>query len=119
MNQYRRHVNKLGGDVHIELAYALDEREILRRNLRDWDVVDVDVLLANQIEQQIKWTFVDFAELNGEGKIVSLFLHGLARSRFGLNGNNPSHSAFRSIGRRLFRDRLRQIRHFVESFVAS
>ncbi len=33
---------------------ALDVPQVLRRDLRDRDVVDVDVLLANQVEQQVE-----------------------------------------------------------------
>ena len=61
------------GNVHVEFADALDIGEILRGDFRDGDVVDIDILLANQIEQQVERAFVDFAEVNGEGKVAVFF----------------------------------------------
>jgi hypothetical protein len=76
VNQHRRHVDKFGSDVHVEFAYALDVSEVLRRDFRDGDVVDVDVLLADQVKQQVERAFVDRAERNGEWKIAALVFAG-------------------------------------------
>jgi hypothetical protein len=70
VNQHRGHVDEFRGHVHVELPYALDVGKVLRRNLPDRDVVDIDVLFANQIEQQVERAFVDFAERDGKRKVV-------------------------------------------------
>ena len=49
----------------------LHVRQVLRGDLRDRNVVDVDVLLANQVEQQVERTFVDLADHDGEREVAS------------------------------------------------
>src|SRR5256885_11595132 len=46
-------------DVDIQLAQLLNIGKILRRDLRDGNVVDVDILLADEVEQQIERAFVN------------------------------------------------------------
>src|SRR5208282_5978842 len=113
VNQHRSHVDELGGDVYVVFPYALDVGEVLRRDFGDGNVVDVDVLLADQVEQQVKRTFVDFAERDGERKIAGVVLRGPG----GRHGR--SRAAPRSRDWRLFRYGLRQICHFVKSFAGS
>ncbi len=72
-------VNELGGDVHVEFAYALDIRKVLRRDPGNGDVVDIDVLLADQVEQKVERAFVDLAERDGKGKIAGVVFRGLGR----------------------------------------
>ena len=70
VNQHRRHVNEFGRDVHIQLAQLFDVGQILRGDLRDRNVVDVDVLLANQIEQQVERAFVNVADRDREREVT-------------------------------------------------
>src|ERR1700727_1496500 len=66
VNQHGRHVNEIGGDVHIQLANLFDVCQILRSNLGDGNVVDIDVLLADEVEQQVERTFVNVGDGDGE-----------------------------------------------------
>jgi len=52
VDKQRRGVDELGGHVYVELLHALDVLQELRRDLGDRDIVDVDVLLADEVEQQ-------------------------------------------------------------------
>src|SRR5208282_4571819 len=96
VNQHRSHVDELGGHVHVELADALDVSEILRGDFGDGNVVDVNVLLADQVEQQVKRAFVDFAERDGEREVAGIVLRGLG------SRNGRSRAASRSRDWRLF-----------------
>ena len=58
MDQRRRHVDEVGGNVDIELFELVQVIEILLGDLGDGNVVDVHLLLANQIEQKIERPFV-------------------------------------------------------------
>src|ERR1051326_5574267 len=53
VDQHRGHVDKFSCNVHIQLANLFHVRQILRRDLCNRNVVDVDVLLADQVQQQI------------------------------------------------------------------
>jgi len=77
VDQHRRHVDELGGNVHVEFAYALDISEVLRRDPGNGDVVNVDVLLADQVEQQVERSFINFAKRDGEREIAASSLPGL------------------------------------------
>jgi hypothetical protein len=59
MNQHRGHVNEFGGDVYVQFAKLLNISEILSCDLGDWNVVNVDVLLANEVKQQVERAFID------------------------------------------------------------
>ncbi len=74
VDQHRSHVDELGGYIHVEVAYTLDIRKVLRRDPGDGNVVDVDVLLADQVEQQVERAFVDFAKRDGEREIAGIVL---------------------------------------------
>ena len=47
--------------------------------LRDRDVVNVDVLLADQVEQQIERPFVDVADGDGKREVALFFLRRVLR----------------------------------------
>ena len=53
-----RHVDEIGRDVDVELLELVKIIEILAGDLRDGDVVNVHLLLANQIEQQVQRALV-------------------------------------------------------------
>src|ERR1019366_2855985 len=101
VNQHRSHVNELGGDVHVEVANALDIGEVLRGDPGDGNVVDVDVLLADQVEQQVERALVDFAEFDGEREIA-IFFRGPARRRLAFRRHGRSRAAPRSLDWSLF-----------------
>ena len=54
MNERRRHVNELAAQLHVESDSPLHVLQILRGDGSDGDIVDVDLLLADQIQQQIQ-----------------------------------------------------------------
>ena len=58
VDQRRGHVDEIGGDVDIELFELVEVIEILLGDFRDGNVVDVHLLPANQIEQEIERSFV-------------------------------------------------------------
>src|SRR3954464_2658833 len=60
MNQCCRHKDELGRKLDVKLRGLLHIFEILSRNLSDGYAVDVDLLLANKIKQQIKRALVLF-----------------------------------------------------------
>ena len=58
MDQRRRHVDEVAGDVDIQLFELVQVIEILLGDFGDGNIVDVHLLLANQIEQEIERPFV-------------------------------------------------------------
>src|SRR5581483_3909244 len=82
VDQDRGHVDELGGDVDVEFAEAFHVRQVLGGDFRDGDVVDVNVLLADEIEQEVKGAIVNVADTDGERE-VGVFSGGrsLYRSR--------------------------------------
>ena len=82
VNKHRGHVDEFGCDVDIQLAQFLNIGKILRRDLRNGNVVDVDVLLADEVEQQIQRAFVNARDCYGKREVVSLpFLANLSGRR--------------------------------------
>ncbi len=77
VNQQRRRVDELAGHVDVGGLELIDIGQELRGDLRDGNVVDVDVLLANQIEQQVERAVVDLADGDGERRLL-----GVLRSAF-------------------------------------
>src|SRR5579862_2961683 len=73
MNQHGCHVYKFGGDVHIQFTQLFDISQVLRGDARDRNIVDIDILLANQVEQQVKGSFVNIADGHGEGEVALRF----------------------------------------------
>ena len=57
------HVEEIGRDVDIEPLHVVQVLEILAGDFGDGDVVNIDLLPADEVEQQVEWTFVPF-ELN-------------------------------------------------------
>ncbi len=58
VDQRRGHVDELGAQVDIQLAGLFHVREVLLRDGCDGDVLDFDLLAADQIEKQIERTVV-------------------------------------------------------------
>ena len=54
MDQRRRHHQELTGDVEIQVLHQLDVVEVLLGDQRDRDVVDVHLVLANEVQEQIE-----------------------------------------------------------------
>ena len=85
MNQQRRHVNKLARRIHIGLLQLVAVVQKLRRHQRDRNVVDVDILLADQVQQQVERPVVHLPHRHRERRLRSLFLRRvLVFSRFAL-----------------------------------
>ena len=72
MNQHGRHVDEFGRDVNIQFPQLFDVGQILCGDFRDRNIVDIDVLLANQIQQQVERTLVNAADADREGKVAFL-----------------------------------------------
>ena len=60
--------------VYIGLLQLVRVIQKLCGDARNRNVVDIDVLLANQIEQQVERAVVDLANRHGEGRLRSLLL---------------------------------------------
>ena len=89
MNQHGGHVDEVCRDVHIQFSNLLHIHEILRRNLCNRDVVNVDVLLADQVQQQIEWSLVDIQHGNRKREVaLFFFLSRVLRLRVGGTGHN-------------------------------
>ena len=73
MDEYRRHVDEFRSNLYIEVLHIFDILEVLRGDLCDRDVVDVDILLADQIEQQVQWTVIDLADSDRERELALVF----------------------------------------------
>src|SRR5713101_4503954 len=76
VNQNRSHVDKLGGDVHIQFAKLFYVGQILAGNFRNRYIVDIDVLFADEVEQQVERAFIDAAYADREREVVRLLLRG-------------------------------------------
>src|ERR1700728_1284224 len=89
MNQHCGHINKLGRNVHVQLANLLHIRQILRRNLGDRNVVNIDVLLADQVQQQVQRAFVYIGHRDGKREVaLFLLLRGFLRLTSGRSCND-------------------------------
>src|SRR5262249_37572373 len=66
VDQRRRHDEELAGDVEVELAHQIDRVEVLLRDERDRDVVDVDLVPLDQEQQEIERP-LEHRELDREG----------------------------------------------------
>ena len=56
VNQRRRHHQELPGHVEVQLLHQIDVAEVLLGDERDRDVVDVHLVLANEVQQEIERT---------------------------------------------------------------
>ncbi len=54
VDQRRRHHQELAGDVEVQLLHQVEVLEVLLRDERDRDVVDVDLVLLDEVQQQIE-----------------------------------------------------------------
>ncbi len=62
LDQHRRHQQVLGGELEVGLAHFVDVAQVLPRQPRHRDVEDVEVLLADQVEQQVERAFEGLEE---------------------------------------------------------
>ena len=60
MNQGGRHVHELGAQVHVQLPGLFHVLQILRGDGGDGNVLDIDLLPANQVQKQIERPFIMF-----------------------------------------------------------
>ncbi len=74
VDQQRGHVDELAGGVDVGLLELVGVVKKLRRDAGDGDVVDVDVLLANKVEQKVERAVVDLAYSDREGGLGGFFL---------------------------------------------
>ena len=65
-DQRRGHVDEIGGDIDIELFELVQIFQILARDLGDGNIVNVHLLLADQIQQQVERAIVGI-EMNFVG----------------------------------------------------
>ena len=79
-NQHRGHQQVFGGEFQIAAANLFDIDQVLARDAGHWNVQDVEVLLADQVEQQVERTFEGF-EKNFQcvGRDVEILRHGEQR----------------------------------------
>ena len=73
VNEYRGHINKVGSDVHVQLSKFFDICQILSRDSGNRDVVDIDILLANQVEQKVERAFVNVTDSHRKREIALCF----------------------------------------------
>ena len=79
VDQQRGHVDELRRHVHIQLLDALHVGEKLRGDFPDGNVVDINVLFADEIEKQVERPVVDLSHADREGKIAGgRRCHGLS-----------------------------------------
>src|SRR5690606_26834162 len=94
-DQRRRHLEELAGAIEAQALDALDRAEELFRDARDRDVEDVDVLLANQVEQQIERA-LEPLELHDEAAFGDRRVHAHVESRTSASASPPSSDTGRS-----------------------
>ena len=73
VDEERGHVDELAGGVYVGLLELVGVLEELAGDAGDGDIVDVDVLLADEIEEQVEWAVVDLAYGDGEGGLRGFF----------------------------------------------
>ena len=66
MDQRRRQDEIVAGDVEVHLLHQLDRFEVLRRDRGNRDVVDVELVLADQMQQEIERA-LELLELDRKG----------------------------------------------------
>jgi hypothetical protein len=54
MDQRRRHHQEVAGDVEVQLLHHVEIVEVLPRDQRNRDVVDIHLVLADQMDEQIE-----------------------------------------------------------------
>src|ERR1019366_10580877 len=76
VNEQGCDVDELAGHIDVrglQLVYIAQE---LGRNAGDGNVVDVDVLLANQVEQEVEWAVVNLGDDDGERGQIGFVVAG-------------------------------------------
>ena len=84
VNQQRSGVDELARHVHVAGLQLVHIGQKLRGDLGDGNVVNVDVLLANQVQQQIQRAVIHLAHKDRKGRLFGAFVQPfLPRSQFG------------------------------------
>ena len=78
VDEERGHVDEVAGGIDVDLLEVMGVLEELGGDAGDRDVVDVDVLFADQVEKQVHGSVVDAADCDREGG-----LGGFGGSGFG------------------------------------
>ena len=82
LGQDRGHHQVFGGQLELHVVHQLDVVDVLARDFGDRDVEDVEVLAADQVQQQIERTFErfedDFQRIRRDVQIQRHLQHGLA-----------------------------------------
>src|SRR5271170_3031626 len=73
VNQHGGHVDKIGRHIHVQLANLFHVGEILLGDAGNRNIVDVNILLANQIKQQVQRTFVYVGHRDRKRRIALFF----------------------------------------------
>jgi hypothetical protein len=80
LDQHRRHQQVFGSQFQVALADLLDIFQVLQGDLGHRDVEDVEVLLADQVEQQVERPFEGVEEdLERIGRDVQVVRHAQQR----------------------------------------
>jgi hypothetical protein len=74
VDEQRSGVDELAGHVHVAGLELVHVGQELRRDFGDGNVVDVDVLLADQVQQQVERAVVDLAHDDRELDVRLLIL---------------------------------------------
>ncbi len=86
VDEERGHVDELAGSVDVGLPEVAGVVEELRGDAGDGDVVDVDVLFADEVKEEIERAIVDLAYGDGEGRLRGLLGGGLGGGAFEFGG---------------------------------
>jgi hypothetical protein len=82
VNQRGGHHEELPDDVEVQLLHQIQVIEVLLRDERDRNVVDVDLVLLDEVQQQIERTFevlkVNRVVLENGLEVLGLFGHAWA-----------------------------------------
>ena len=73
MDEQRRHVNEFTRSIDVRSFEVFDVGQELGSDPGDGNVVDVDVLPADEVEQEVEGAVVDFADSDGERRAGVLF----------------------------------------------
>ena len=85
VDEQRGYVDELAGGVDVVLLEVVGVLEELGGDAADGDVVDVDVLAADEVEEEVEGAVVDLAYGDAEGGLRG-FVAGLVALAFGLGG---------------------------------
>ncbi len=97
VDEQRGGVDEIAGHIHVAGAELVDVGQKLRRDFGDGDVVDIDVLLADEVEQQIERAVVNLVHEDGKRRLLGVFAAGL--TSFERGGNFFSRGALGLFGK--------------------